>query len=172
MWCSNFHRSKQIAGHPIACLCLCSLPINNVSGASNSRHLLGSCFLLRPWGTQTLCPFRYSNIWFKEYGTRILVWSSDRLPSHLLTTATVLFMLLRRVYKNNKKVFNFWIHDTKQGRNIYNKWISENGIGMNQANVREYEDNEDSRLLGSMFFTVLWQLYIGYLFRPPVCRSP
>ena len=43
----------------------------------------------------------------------------------------------------------------KQGRNIYNKWISENDNGMNQADVREYENDEYSGLLGSMIFTVL-----------------
>ena len=126
----------------------------------------------RPWGTiYVLFDIRI----FDLKNTARAFWYGHQivyLPTSFPTTATVLFMLLRRVYNNNKKVFNFCIHDTKQGRNIYNKWISENGNGMNQANVREYEDNEDSRLLGSMIFTVLWQLYIGYLFRPSVCRSP
>ena len=58
----------------------------------------------------------------------------------------------------------------KRGRNIYNKWISENGNGMNHANVKEYGDL--MKILGLMIFAGLQLLCIGYFFRAPICRKP
>ena len=72
--------------------------------------------------------------------------------------------------KNNIIYTFFFLQEyAKRGRNIYNKWISENGNGMNHANVKEYGDL--MKILGLMIFAGLQLLCIGYLFRAQFVES-